>query len=284
MPAESELAPEGMPPIAFTYECDGQTSMSAFGEEHPIPYPNASTAFPSNFTKTLRRGYYAAVSFVDFLVGEMMSELERLGLGDDTVIALVGDHGWQLGEHNIWGKHTNFELGTRVPLLIRDPTQKGGLRTQQLVESVDIYPTVARIAGLPMPDDVDGTDLSPLWKAPEQPVKPAAFSEYPRCPQDWRKPWEDTTSCVHTDRAKFTSMGYSVRDPNFRYTIWLPWDGDKLVGDFSAKQNYGVELYTHKGDDGTNFDTFENVNVASDPQYADDVKRLHAMAVAHWSK
>jgi hypothetical protein len=99
-----------------------------------------------------------------------------------------------------------------------------------------------------------------------------------------RRAWEDTTSCVHTDRAKFTSMGYSVRDPNFRYTIWLPWDGDKLVGDFSAKQNYGVELYTHKGDDGTNFDTFENVNVASDPQYADDVKRLHAMAVAHWSK
>ena len=91
----------------------------------------------------------------------MVDAVEKAGFGDDTVIALVGDHGWQLGEHNIWGKHTNFELGARVPLLIKDPSGKGG-RTAALVESVDIYPTVAALAGLPPPPDLDGTSYSSL--------------------------------------------------------------------------------------------------------------------------
>lgn len=79
-------------------------------------------------------------------------------------------------------------------------------------------------------------------------------------------------------------MGYSVRDDKFRYTVWTPWDGDKLVGRFDV-DNYGVELYAHLPDgEEDNFNNYENVNLAGDPRYAQDVDRLHAAAVAQWSK
>jgi len=111
----------------------------------------------------------------------MIGELETLGHKDDTVIALVGDHGWQLGEHNIWGKHTNFELGARVPLIFHAAGQTQGVKSNSLVESVHIYPTLAALAGLLPPPDVDGNDLSVLMKAPETNITTAVFSEYPRC-------------------------------------------------------------------------------------------------------
>ena len=90
-----EAAPAGMPPIAFTYECDGKTGLTAFDERAPIPYPNATTALPHNMTRSFRRGYYSAVSFTDSLVGELLETLDELKLRDETVVALIGDHGWQ---------------------------------------------------------------------------------------------------------------------------------------------------------------------------------------------
>jgi membrane-anchored protein YejM (alkaline phosphatase superfamily) len=97
------------------------SQLGCLGESAPIPYPAAATALPPNMTQPLRRGYYAAVSWTDYLIGELMDTLEAVGVVQNTIIALLGDHGWQLGEHNIWGKHTNFELGTRVPLMISVP-------------------------------------------------------------------------------------------------------------------------------------------------------------------
>merc|ERR1711879_711725 len=102
-------------------------------------------------------------------------------------------------------------------------------------------------------------------------------------PKNVSKPWTDTTSCVHTHREDFTVMGYSVRTDSWRYTVWLHWDGKQLVGDFS-KPPVGVELYSHAGDKESDFDAFENANLASDSHYADVVAQHHALAVAHWSK
>ena len=103
-----------MPPVAFTYEMDGETSFPIFGEQVTIPGPDnpadpcpfCGPSLPDNITRIMRKGYYGAVSYVDHCVGTLLDELERLGHADDTVIAIVGDHGWQLGEHNIWGKHS----------------------------------------------------------------------------------------------------------------------------------------------------------------------------------
>merc|ERR1712039_158234 len=104
-----------------------------------------------------------------------LAELENLGHRDDTVVALIGDHGWQLGEHNIWGKHTNFELGTHVPLIFRAPGH-APKRIPALVESVDLYPTLAALAGLDAPGDLDGEDLSVLFADPSKQLKEAVFS------------------------------------------------------------------------------------------------------------
>jgi iduronate 2-sulfatase len=278
-----EAAPKDMPPIAFTYECDGKTSLNCFGESHPIPFPAANTSLPDNATRSFRKAYYAAVSWTDSLIGELLDTLEREGLRESTVVALIGDHGWQLGEHNIWGKHTNFELGTRVPIVISSPAHAGGVVSNELVESVDLYPTIASLAGLPTPSDLDGVDLSPLvaGESGRWPAKAAAFSEYPRCPKNISTPWDDTSSCVHTKRTEFTSMGYSVRTDTFRYTVWLHWNGAKLQGDFT-RPPIGAELYDHSGDTEEDFDAFENVNVASDPAQKANVGKLYAMAQAHW--
>merc|ERR1711966_15851 len=124
---------------------------------------------------------------------------------------------------------------------------------------------------------------SPLVGAQGTVKKTAAYSEYPRCPKNASKPWTDLTSCIKTDRHKFSFMGYSVRPENWRYTVWLHWDGDNLVGDFS-KPPVGVELYGHTGDKESDFNAFENKNLADDPQYKSFVDEHHALAVAHWSK
>lgn len=290
-----EAAPRDMPPVAFTYECDGKTEMTAFDQKAATPYPNSSTALPHNMTRSFRRGYYAAVSFTDYLIGELLDTLDEMGVRNDTVVALIGDHGWQLGEHNIWGKHTNFELGTRVPLIVSAPGQPAGAVSTALVESVDLYPTIASLAGLETPTDVDGTDLTPLMAAArthaatggggEQPPsvhgKQAVYSEYPRCYHNVSTPWDDSTSCVHTARTNFSAMGYSVRTALWRYTIWLHWDGARLQGDFS-RAPVAVELYGHAGDTEADMDAYENANVAAEPKHKATLESMYALAQAHW--
>jgi hypothetical protein len=101
LPTHKE-GPADMPLIAFTYELDGKINLTAFDQEVPIPYPSAHVGAgypnaPDNMTRSLRKGYYAAVSFTDFLIGELLAELEVLGKHKDTIVALIGDHGWQLG-------------------------------------------------------------------------------------------------------------------------------------------------------------------------------------------
>ena len=123
-------------------------------------------------------------------MGVVLDELEQTGLAASTVVAIIGDHGWQLGEHNLWGKLTNMELGTRVPLLIRSPQPShaalGGSHSRQLAELVDLSPTLAALAGLPqLPPGAEGVSLAPLFdKQPLTPAKTAAFSQFPRCPAD----------------------------------------------------------------------------------------------------
>jgi arylsulfatase A-like enzyme len=108
-----------------------------------------------DITRTMRRSYYACVTQTDALVGRVLAALAKSGFESTTAVVLWGDHGWHLGELAQWAKYTNFEHGTRIPFILHDPRaasqQLPALRVAALVESVDIYPTIAEVAGLPPP-------------------------------------------------------------------------------------------------------------------------------------
>ena len=196
--------------------------------------------------RRLIHGYYACVSYTDAMIGRLLDELDRLQLRDKTAVILWGDHGWKLGEHAGWCKHTNFELDTHVPMILSVPGMTtAGQRTRGLTEFVDIYPTLSEICRLPLPGHLEGVSAVPLLKAPERPWKKAAFSQYPRG----------------------KVMGYSMRTPRFRYTEWQ----DRQTGQVKAR-----ELYDHERDPG------ENVNAVEQPQYQADVRRLAQMLSGGW--
>lgn len=194
--------------------------------------------------RTLIHGYLACVSFTDAQIGKVVDELDRLGLGDNTVIVLWGDHGWKLGEHGMWCKHTNFELDTRSPLLCAAPRQPTGRRTKALTEFVDIYPSLCELCGLALPSHLEGTSFVPLMKEPERAWKTAAFSQYPRG----------------------NVMGYSMRTDHWRYTEWRDPDG-------SVKAS---ELYDHQADPQ------ENLCLAKRPEHVALVKELSLKLKAGW--
>jgi len=162
----------------------------------------------------LRRGYYASISFVDAQIGRLMSELENQGMLDNTIIVLWSDHGFHLGELGLWCKTTNFELDTRVPLIISAPGRAGkGRHSDAVVELVDIYPTLADLAGFPA-TGLDGVSLVPLLSNPERAWKNTAFSQFPR-------PW------MYRDVPEL--MGYSVRTEELRYTEWRRLNDASIV-------------------------------------------------------
>jgi iduronate 2-sulfatase len=174
--------------------------------------------------RRLTHGYFASVSFIDSLVGQLLAELENLKLADNTIVVLWGDHGWKLGEHNSWCKQTNYEIDTRVPLIIRAPgSAQNGTKTDALVELLDVYPTLCDLAGLPVPKHAEGKSLAPLLRSSNAPQSPAAFSQYHR--QDAGRPL----------------MGYAMRTSQFRYVEWQ---------DRRTREVVGRELYDHQRDPG----------------------------------
>jgi iduronate 2-sulfatase len=189
----------------------------------------------------LIHGYYAATSYLDAQVGRVLDALEKEGLADKTIVILWGDHGWNLGEHGLWCKHSNYETSTRVPLLIRVPgyDKSHGQATRALTEFVDIYPTLCELCSVKPDAKIEGQSFIPLLKDPKATVKTAAFSQYPR-PMPEHGP----------------SMGYAVRTDRWRYVEWR-----------AKKDGHTVrELYYHVNDPD------ETVNVADEPANAGVVK------------
>jgi iduronate 2-sulfatase len=197
--------------------------------------------------RRLRHGYYACVSFVDAQIGRLLDALDRLGLRDNTIVVLWGDHGWHLGEHTLWGKQTNFEDATRAPLILSAPrTPAAGRKTDALVEFVDIYPSLCELAALPRPAHLEGTSFGPLLETPARAWKTAAFSQYPRP----------------------GLMGYSMRTDRHRLTLW-----QALKDPTEVK---AVELYDHQADPG------EDRNIASLPENAALVQQLTQQLRLGW--
>jgi arylsulfatase A-like enzyme len=125
----------------------------------------------------MRHGYLACTSYADKLTGDVLAELERLGLAENTIVVLWGDHGWHLGEHNFWGKHNTMHLATRVPLIVRVPGKRAGV-SSSLVETADLFPSLCALAGIASPATVQGRDFTALLDDPKKPFHEAAYSRF----------------------------------------------------------------------------------------------------------
>jgi arylsulfatase A-like enzyme len=219
--------PDKIPLPAIDHLPDGAPAFAGHdnGELHNYANCPKGNPIPADFAKTLRHGYYACASYTDAQVGRLLDALDKEGLADNTVIVLWGDHGWQLGDHGLWHKHTNFELATRAPLLLSVPHQNtAGRKCDAPVEFVDVYPTLADVCGLPIPSGLDGVSLKPFVEDPSAPMKKVAISQYPRGgPQTDNRPL----------------MGYSISDTRWRLTVWR----DRLDGSVAA-----TELYDEQND------------------------------------
>lgn len=198
-------------------------------------------------SRELIRGYYAATSYVDAQIGRVLETLDRLKLRDNTIVIVWGDHGWQLGEHGMWCKHTCFETSTHTLLMLSVPQQKHrGTKTDAFVEFVDVYPTLCDLAGLKQTEGLEGTSFAPLLDNPNKPWKSAAFSQYPR---GWL-------------------MGYAMRTDRYRYVEW--------VAKINPKRVAGRELYDHETDPD------ENLNIANHPENKEVIASLSKRLNAGW--
>ena len=215
---------------------------------------------PLDKQKELIHGYYAAVSYTDAQVGILLHAMDSLGLLKNTIVILWGDHGWHLGDHNLWCKHTNFEQATHAPLIISAPWIKPSV-SKSMTEFVDIFPTLCDLANVPVPTHLDGKSLVTVMKKPNSSVKEYSVSQYPRNGSD-----------AETGRLGFAEgkcMGYSIRTSRYRYTVWMkdnfrtnrPYDQDLVVAS---------ELYDYQKDPN------ETVNVVDEKLYTDVSKDMKA--------
>jgi len=177
--------------------------------------------------QNLIHGYYACVSYVDAQIGRLLEGLETEGLAENTIVVVWGDHGWHLGDHGEWCKHTNFEVAARIPLIVKVPWMPGASRIDALVEALDIYPTLLDLCGVEHPSHLQGESLLPLLESPESAGPGEAVSQYPRNSK--------------------TIMGYSMRTDRYRYVEW------RAVGSNVPAE---IELYDHV------YDPREDVNIA----------------------
>ena len=149
-------------------------------------------------------GYYACVSYSDALVGKLLNELERLEIDDNTIVVLWGDHGWNLGEHTLWCKHSCYETSMHAPLIVKAPNIKGGNKTRGLTEFIDIYPALCELSGLPQPKHLQGQSFVPLMKEPALTWKTAAIGRYGK---------GDT---IRTDQYRFSEYQQGNQKPSAR--------------------------------------------------------------------
>lgn len=195
----------------------------------------------------LLHGYFASLSYIDAQIGKLITELKRLGYYNNTIIVLYSDHGFHLGDFGLWGKTTNFEASTRVPLIFSGPGIERGITSTSIVELIDIYPTLIELTHADSKPELDGITLAPILTGENTSAKDFALSQIVR-------PYADAVNSKTPQK-----MGYSLRTPEYRYIEW------RNVEDMSVFER---ELYEMK-------DNFvEKQNVASQPEYEDIINRL----------
>jgi iduronate 2-sulfatase len=206
----------------------------------------AQGALSEDLQRTLIHGYYAAVSYMDAQLGRLLDALEETGRSENTLVVLWGDHGWHLGDHGMWCKHTNYEQAARIPVIVAAPGRSagksGGQRSAAMIESVDIYPTLCELAGLPAPPPVDGRSFAASINDPSAVARDHIIHVYPR---------------------KAGLIGRAIRTPRYRLVQW------KKPG--APAESADLELYDYQDD------PLETRNLASDrPEVVNELRALLA--------
>ena len=239
--AARTIPPDGAPPYA------GKTLLE-LNNFDPVP---REPPLDDELQRTLIHGYYASASFTDAQIGRVLDELDRLKLADKTIILLWGDHGWHLGDHGMWTKHTNYEQANHIPLLVIAPgVTRPGTHTRQLAETVDVFPTLAELAGLPRPEvpqPLDGLSLVPVLRDPEKRIRDHAYHAFPR------------------PRRGEQVIGRAIRTERYRLVEW------KKPG--AAPDTADLELYDYQTDPG------ETKNLAA--TQPEVVAKLRAILARH---
>lgn len=216
------LVKNPQPPLGVDPDISIHNSFEVTTHYH---WPSGPGNINEEQARTLCHGYFACVSYVDSQIGKVLKELKQLKLDQNTIVVLWSDHGWHLGEHGMFGKQTNFEIATRSPLLIKVPGMaQPGVKTPSLVETVDLYPTLANLCDLKRPNGLAGTSLLPMLRDPKHNGKEFAFSFHPRG----------------------QLMGRTIRTDQYRLVYWTDKSGKEIQ----------VELYDHQHDPD------ENINIA----------------------
>ena len=287
-PSEIELAEHVGPPIGGA--AMGLHASFELRVRHGIPKKGPIGPV---LATTLRHAYLACTSYVDAQIGYMIDALEEQGIRENTIIIVWGDHGWHLGDMGVWGKATNYEIATRVPLILWTPDmekENRGAKTDALVELIDMYPTLCELAGVDAPDHLEGTSFAPLVDDPSRPWKQAAFSQYPNpALREWaanplsqgvRETFfgpliEEVEERIieqqgdDWDRAFFENdlMGYAMRTDRYRLVIWKDYTNPNREPIFT-------ELFDH------NRDPDETRNIAAENREL--VARLMRQFDAGW--
>ena len=202
----------------------------------------------------LIHGYYASTSFIDAQIGKIMAKLKATGLDKNTIIVVWGDHGWHLGDHGLWNKHSNFEQATRSPLIIYDPRVEKPIKITSPTEFVDLFPTLCDALGLEIPTNLDGVSLFPLVKGEQLSVKPFAVSQYKNS----------------------NKTGYSFRTDRYRYTVWI---ADKKSTDPIFQSDiFAEELYDYK------IDPYETKNLSAEADSFSLMRRFKKLAANYFDK
>lgn len=235
-PDEIAPVPQPEPPVGAP-----DLALTPWGELRAYTDMPKSGPLTPEQTRHLRHGYAACVSYVDTQIGLLLDELDRLKLRENTIVVLWSDHGFKLGDLGMWCKHTNFELDTRVPLIVSAPGLSAGTKSSALVELVDLYPTLSDLAGLPKSTGTEGVSFAHIVKDPTLSGESAAFSQYPRSQY----------------------VGYSIRTARYRYTEW------RQKNDARASP-VAVELYDYEAQG-------EKRNLALNSSYRNELSSLRSL-------
>lgn len=228
---KSTTAPEGAPSYApqFGGELRNYSDMPSKG------------VLSDSDTRRLIHGYYAATSYMDAQVGKILDTLDALKLWDKTIVLLWGDHGWHLGDHGMWCKHTNYEQATRIPFLMAAPQAAVGASTKAMIESVDVYPTLCELAGLSVPTGLDGKSFAQVLRDPKAAARDSVTHVYPRN----------------------GLLGRAVRTERYRLVEWKKIGSDTSTAEF--------ELYDYQ------VDPDENKNLAAEkPEIVKELQSILA--------
>lgn len=248
-----------VPKNAPGYTMNSMYELRHYDGFNNIGHPESTYRMSTDTLRVLKQGYYASVSYVDALLGQLISHMKEIGVYENTIIILWGDHGWKLGDHNSWGKMTNYNIDLKVPMIIRYPNQENrGAETFEITELIDMFPSLCELAGIETPDYMQGTSFVPLIKDPKRSWKNAAFSQFHRRPRH------------AADGNRY--MGYSMNTKKYHYIEWYTWDPEAgKRGELKS-----IELFDSENDPN------ETVNIAKEQELKEVIAGLSKQLASGW--